>query len=77
MSAYEFLVQSMVADLFFVHDRGLCIVLTSFLLVAVSNFSSDSSGPVTEHLGWRYLFHLLIAAAGLLLILLLRTLHGK
>ncbi|KAJ5631957.1 hypothetical protein N7490_008296 [Penicillium lividum] len=68
-SAYESLVFSMIGDLFFVHERGIYTAMITFILVAVSNFSSVVCGPVTTHLGWPYLFHLLILAGGLQLLL--------
>ncbi|KAF3403702.1 hypothetical protein F1880_009680 [Penicillium rolfsii] len=68
-SAYESLCLAMVHDLFFVHERGLYTAIVSFLLGGVSNFSAVICGPITANLGWRYLFHFLIAFGGLQVIL--------
>jgi MFS family permease len=67
--AYESLVLAMVGDLFFVHERGLYTAWISFLLGAVSNFSSVICGPIAANLGWKWLFRLLILFGGLQTIL--------
>lgn len=68
--ANESLIFSAVADLFFVHQRGMYTSIMSFTLGAVSNLSSVICGPVTNSLGWHYLFHIMIACLGFQLILL-------
>ncbi|KAL2839389.1 major facilitator superfamily domain-containing protein [Aspergillus pseudoustus] len=68
-AAYESLAFSVIGDLFFVHQRGAWVNVISFTLSAVSNLSSVIAGPITDHLGWHYLFHILIAASGLQTIL--------
>jgi MFS family permease len=69
VAAYESLALSMIGDLFFVHERGLYISIVSLLLGGVSNFSSVICGPITVHLGWKYLFNLLILFEGVHLLL--------
>ncbi|KOS38860.1 hypothetical protein ACN38_g10301 [Penicillium nordicum] len=68
-AAYESLTFSVVGDLFFVHQRGAWVNVVQFTLSAVSNLSSVIAGPITAHLGWHYLFHILIAASGLQTVL--------
>ena len=68
--AYESLIFSTVADLFFVHQRGLYISFFGFALAAVSNLVGVICGPITDYLGWHYLFHILDALVGFQLILL-------
>ncbi|KAF2017470.1 MFS general substrate transporter [Aaosphaeria arxii CBS 175.79] len=70
ISAFESLVVSMIGDLFFVHQRGLWMTLIQFILGAASNFSAIIVGPIATDLGWRYLFHILIAFAALEVFLL-------
>jgi MFS family permease len=69
VSAYESLVFAMTSDLFFLHERGLYVSVVSFLLAVVSNFSSVICGPITTHLGWKWLFYLLILFGGIQTIL--------
>lgn len=61
ISAYESLVISLIGDLYFVHERGTYNSGMQFLLGAIGNFSSVIAGPITTALGWKYLFHILIA----------------
>ena len=68
-SAYESLIFSTVADLFFVHERGVFISFFGFSLAAVSNLTSVVCGPITNTLGWHYLFHILDALLGFQLLL--------
>ncbi|KAK5169594.1 uncharacterized protein LTR77_005571 [Saxophila tyrrhenica] len=68
-SAYESLVFSTVADLFFVHERGAYISFFGFALASVSNLASVVCGPITNSLGWKYLFHILDACLGFQLLL--------
>src|ERR1700761_5477659 len=68
-SAYESLIFSTVADLFFVHQRGAFISFFGFALAAVSNLTSVVCGPITNSLGWHYLFHILDACLGFQLLL--------
>lgn len=71
VAPYESLCFVIVGDLFFVHERGVYIALISFILAAISNFSSVVSGSITEKLGWKYLFHIMTAAAGLQFLLVI------
>jgi hypothetical protein len=70
-SAFESLVVSLIGDLFFVHERGIWMTVIQFILGAASNFSAIIVGPICDTLGWRYLFHMLIAFTGLETILLI------
>lgn len=69
-AAYESLVISMIGDIYFVHQRGLFMSITQFILGAVSNLSSVITGPITTNLGWKYLFHLSVLFTGLQTVLL-------
>ncbi|KPI39738.1 putative MFS-type transporter [Cyphellophora attinorum] len=64
-AAYESLALSMIGDLYFVHERGFYMSIMTFLLASVSNFGSILCGPITTHLGWKYLFNFLILFGGL------------
>lgn len=70
IAAYESLVISVIGDLYFVHQRGMYMSIIQFLLGAISNFAGVVCGAVTTKLGWPYLFHLLDAAIGFQLLLL-------
>ncbi|CZR56108.1 related to MFS transporter [Phialocephala subalpina] len=61
VSTYESLLLVVIGDLFFVHERGIYTSVVSFLLAAVSNLASVVCGPITNNLGWKYLFHIFIA----------------
>ncbi|KAF2281389.1 MFS general substrate transporter [Westerdykella ornata] len=71
ISAFESLVVSMIGDMFFVHQRGVFMTLIQFILGAASNFSAIIVGPIATNLGWRYLFHILIAFTALETVLLI------
>lgn len=70
ISAYESLVIALIGDLYFVHQRGGFNSGIQFLLGGISNFSSVLAGPITANLGWKYLFHILIAFVGTQIIML-------
>lgn len=61
VSTYESLLLVVIGDLFFVHERGIYFSVVSFLLAAVSNLASVVCGPITDNLGWKYLFHIFVA----------------
>ncbi|KFY65406.1 hypothetical protein V496_02598 [Pseudogymnoascus sp. VKM F-4515 (FW-2607)] len=69
-SAYESLCITVVGDLYFVHERGFFTSILQFLLGGISNFSSVIAGPITANLGWKYMFHILIAFISVQIILL-------
>ncbi|KEQ74156.1 serine/threonine kinase 16 [Aureobasidium namibiae CBS 147.97] len=71
ISAYESLVITAIGDLFFVHERGLYSSIINFLLAGISNFSSVITVTIVSNLGWKYLFHILLAFVALQLILLI------
>ncbi|KAF2873281.1 major facilitator superfamily domain-containing protein [Massariosphaeria phaeospora] len=71
ISAFESIVVAMIGDLFFVHQRGYWMTLIQFILGAASNFSAIIVGPIASNIGWRYLFHILIAFAALECVLLI------
>jgi MFS family permease len=64
VSTYESLLIVVIADLYFVHERGLYTSVVTFLLAAVSNLASVVCGPITTNLGWKYLFHIFVALSG-------------
>ncbi|KAJ6027581.1 hypothetical protein N7460_012398 [Penicillium canescens] len=70
IAAYESITFTLIGDLFYVHQRGVWVNVISFTLTAVSNLSSIIAGPVTNNLGWHYLFHMLVACSGLQALLL-------
>lgn len=70
-AAYESLVISMIGDIYFVHQRGVFISITQFILGVVSNLSSIICGRIVTSLGWKYLFHLCILFSGLQTLLLI------
>jgi MFS family permease len=69
-TAYASLVAAMIGDLFFVHERGLYVGFVGFVLAVVANLAPTICGPITNSLGWRYLFYLCIAFSALQTILL-------
>lgn len=69
VAAYESLIISVIGDLYFVHERGRYTSAIMFLLAGVSNISSVITGYVTNNLGWKWLFHLLIIFIGAQIIL--------
>jgi len=70
IAAYESITFTLIGDIFYVHQRGVWINVISFTLTAVSNLSSIIAGPITNSLGWHYLFHILVACSGLQVLLL-------
>ena len=46
-------------------------LVINFLLAGISNFSSVITGTIVTNLGWKYLFHILLAFVALQLVLLL------
>lgn len=69
ISAYESIAVSMIADIFFVHERGLYMSGMQLILGGVSNASSIITGAIVANLGWHYLFNLLVVFIGIQLIL--------
>lgn len=69
-SAFESLVVTMIGDLFFVHERGIYMGWIQFILGCASNFSSVVCGAITNHLGWKYLFHFMVMCSGIQIILM-------
>lgn len=68
-AAYESILVSAIGDIYFVHQRGLYISVVQFILGGVSNVAGVVCGPITDNLGWRYLFHLCVLFSGLQTIL--------
>jgi MFS family permease len=60
ITAYESLSVAIIGDLYFLHQRGKYMSLINFILGALSNFSSVIMGPITNNLGWRYLFYIFL-----------------
>lgn len=69
--AYESLIFPMMSDMFFLHERGFWTAMANFILIGMSNFTSVITGAITDKLDWPYLFHILNAAIGLQVILLI------
>jgi MFS family permease len=65
VSTYESLLLVVIGDIFFVHERRIYFSIVSFLLAAVSNLASVVCGPITTHLGWKYLFHIFVAISAI------------
>ncbi|KAH7390193.1 serine/threonine kinase 16 [Cadophora sp. MPI-SDFR-AT-0126] len=55
-TAYESLSIAVIGDLFFVHQRSLRTGLTVLTLTCLVSLVAIIGGPITENLGWRYLF---------------------
>ncbi|KAF2462462.1 major facilitator superfamily domain-containing protein [Lineolata rhizophorae] len=68
--AYEAIVYSIIGDIFFVHERGLQTSIVTFTMTAVSNLAGVVTGPIVDNLGWKYLFHILVACSAFQLVLL-------
>lgn len=52
---YEALIYAVVSDLFFVHERGLYMAITNFVIIAITNLTGAVSGPIASSLGWPWL----------------------
>ncbi|KAM0328719.1 hypothetical protein ACHAQA_005132 [Verticillium albo-atrum] len=70
-SAYESLCTAVVADLYFVHERGLYVALVIFFLSSLSNAVSILAGLITTNLGWRFNFYILLPFVALQTILVI------
>ncbi|KAF2799630.1 MFS general substrate transporter [Melanomma pulvis-pyrius CBS 109.77] len=68
-STYESILVSAIGDLYFVHQRGIYMSIVQFTLIAVSNVAAVVAGPITDNLGWQYLFHLCTLFSGIQTIL--------
>lgn len=71
-SAYESILVSIIGDMYFVHQRGVFMAIIQFILAAVSNFVPVVSGPISNNLGWPWLFRLcaIISAIQTILVFL-------
>lgn len=54
-SPYESLIYAVVSDIFFVHERGLYIAITNFVIIAITNLTGAVSGPIASAMGWEWL----------------------
>lgn len=61
VAAYESLLFPIIGDLFFVHQRGPYTAMGNFVLAGVANLCGIVTGSITNNLGWKYLFHILVA----------------
>ncbi|KAK5462863.1 hypothetical protein LTS15_002575 [Exophiala xenobiotica] len=52
------------------YESIIVAAIVQFILGSVSNFSSVITGPITNDLGWKWLFHLFILFSGIQIILL-------
>ncbi|KFY24083.1 hypothetical protein V491_02292, partial [Pseudogymnoascus sp. VKM F-3775] len=70
-TAFESLSLAVLGDLFFVHERGSRTGILVLCLTCMSSVVSIVSGPITERLGWKYMFiiHLPFVAAGAIAVL--------
>ncbi|CEJ60763.1 hypothetical protein PMG11_09325 [Penicillium brasilianum] len=55
-TAYESLSLSVLGDIYFVHERATRAGLVVLTLTCMSAFVSIVSGPITNNLGWKYMF---------------------
>ncbi|KAJ9134338.1 MFS general substrate transporter [Pleurostoma richardsiae] len=69
-ATYESILVGTIGDLYFVHQRGIYMSVVQFILAAVSNLASVVCGPVTNTLGWPWLFRLCVIFSGLQTLLL-------
>ncbi|RDH27565.1 major facilitator superfamily domain-containing protein [Aspergillus welwitschiae] len=69
--AFESLSLGLLGDLYFVHERGSRAGLLALSLTCMSAVVSIVSGPITENLGWRYMFivHLPFEIAGAITVI--------
>lgn len=58
IAAYESLNFSIVGDLYFVHQRGLRVSISNFVVTAFSNLAGIIAGQVFNNLGWLWVFHM-------------------
>jgi MFS family permease len=69
VSPQETLIEIIVGDLYFTHDRGFYLGLYAWALFAGAFFSPVASGYVAEALGWRWIQYILtIIGVGLTLV---------
>lgn len=52
---YEALIYAVVSDMFFVHERGLYLAVTNFVVVTITNLTGAVSGPIASAMGWEWL----------------------
>ena len=55
-TAFESLSFSALGDIYFVHERPFRTGLLVLALTCVSSLAAIIGGPITSHLGWRYMF---------------------
>ncbi|KKY20767.1 putative mfs transporter [Phaeomoniella chlamydospora] len=55
-TAFESLSVAALGDIYFVHERPMRTGIMVLTLTCVSALAAIIGGPITEHLGWRYLF---------------------
>ncbi|KAF2201000.1 MFS general substrate transporter [Delitschia confertaspora ATCC 74209] len=61
ISAFESLGVAIIGDLIFLHHRGYFMTIFQFTLGVITNLTSIVTGPIATNLGWKYLFHIMIA----------------
>ncbi|POR33565.1 Putative mfs transporter protein [Tolypocladium paradoxum] len=68
-ATYESILISTIGDIYFVHQRGIYMSVTQFILAAGSNLVGVVSGPISNSLGWPWLFRLCVVFSGIQTIL--------
>lgn len=69
----EIMVQMTVADVYFVHERGLMNTIYYWVTTVGSNLSGIAGGYITDHMGWRWIWWFLAIFIGTLTLIFLFT----
>ncbi|KAL0258305.1 hypothetical protein SLS55_007480 [Diplodia seriata] len=67
LAPFEALVNAVVGDLYFVHERGKRMALSNLALFGGAFFTPVIVGKMTDTMGWRWTFYFVAIFAGLLL----------
>ncbi|KLO08371.1 putative cycloheximide resistance protein [Schizopora paradoxa] len=68
-AAFEFLVGASIADIYFVHERGVPVALWNLSLISGINIAPPITGPIIAKLDWRWCFKLYSIACATLFVL--------
>ncbi|CZR65556.1 related to transporter protein HOL1 [Phialocephala subalpina] len=71
VAVWESVIYAVVGDLYYVHERGSRIALLGFCISAIANLPGVLSGLITDKLGWRWMFWMLLIFLGIALVLIL------
>jgi MFS family permease len=66
---FESIIFSIVGDLYFVHERGVRVAVTTACIAGIANLPPVLAGKIATELGWRWAFWLLSIFIGIFLIL--------